>query len=153
MARDDGRERVRELRDRLGLEVRVFGDLAVPPKGPTAVPTRDPGRRPREGSRTLVQTGGISIGFPRGHGHPLGSALSKEGPDVVSKDSADDEQHAPGSSDESDGKAATKGRGVVPRRVGPEAEGGDSHDDEDARHENGEAEAVVATPAGKDGLI
>jgi hypothetical protein len=62
--------RVRELRERLGLEVRVFGALDTTPKGPAApkpaplpgptpapitVPTRDPGRRPHDGSRTRLE--------------------------------------------------------------------------------------------------
>jgi hypothetical protein len=61
-------ERVRELRERLGLEVRVFGTLE-PPRGPSpprpptptvaavhAVPSvRDPAPRPRDGSRTHAE--------------------------------------------------------------------------------------------------
>jgi hypothetical protein len=67
-------ERVRELREGLGLEVRVFGELDVAPKGPTApkpappsrpgpiaVPTRDPGRRTHDGSRTRVEA---RVAFP-----------------------------------------------------------------------------------------
>ena len=70
-------ERVKELRERLGLEVRVFGDLKVaPPKGPaapkparpsrpvptpTAVPTCDPPRRPHDGARTCTEA---QIAFP-----------------------------------------------------------------------------------------
>ena len=68
-------ERVRELRERLGLEVRVFGDLAAPPKGPaapkptiprpvvvtTAVPERDVTRRVRDGSRTRAEA---RVAFP-----------------------------------------------------------------------------------------
>ena len=68
-------ERVRELRERLGLEVRVFGDLAAPPKGPAApkpappgpapapiaVSTRDPARRPHDGVRTRVEA---RVAFP-----------------------------------------------------------------------------------------
>ena len=63
-------ERVRELRERLGLEVRVLGDLAAPPKGPaapkpaiprptlgtTTVPDRDGTRRARDGSRTCFES-------------------------------------------------------------------------------------------------
>ena len=63
-------EQVRELRERLGLGVRVFGELEAPPKGPTApkpaiprsvvimttVPERDPQRRPRDGSRTCFES-------------------------------------------------------------------------------------------------
>ena len=64
-------DRVRDLRDRLGLEVRCFGVLSAPPRGPTplkstppgptpgpdpiAVPARDPARRPHDGSRTRVE--------------------------------------------------------------------------------------------------
>ena len=62
-------DRVRELRERLGLEVRVFGDLAAPPKGPaapklaiprpvvvtTAVPDCDGTRRVHDGSRTRAE--------------------------------------------------------------------------------------------------
>ena len=65
--------RVKELRERLGLVVRCFGDLDAPPKGPTAgkpvppgptpgpvsiahvMPTRDPARRAHDGSRTRVE--------------------------------------------------------------------------------------------------
>jgi hypothetical protein len=63
--------RVRELRERLGLEVRVFGVLdAATPKGPAAPkpvlpmrpttsgaasPARDPDRRPHDFSRTRVE--------------------------------------------------------------------------------------------------
>ena len=68
-------DRVKELRERLGLEVRVFGDLAAPPKGPAApkpapvgpapvpiaVPARDPVRRPHDGSRTRVEA---RVAFP-----------------------------------------------------------------------------------------
>jgi hypothetical protein len=61
-------ERVRALREQLGLEVRVFGDLEAPPKGPAppksapiAAPTRDPARRPRDGSRTRIEA---RIAFP-----------------------------------------------------------------------------------------
>ena len=71
-------ERVRELRERLGLEVRCFGVLSAPPRGPTpskstppgptpapdpiAVPTRDPTRRPHDGSRTRVEA---RVVYPR----------------------------------------------------------------------------------------
>jgi len=71
-------KRVRELRDRLGLEVRVFGQLESAPKdsaapkpdpqtrpatGPVsiAVPTRDPARRLHDGSRTRLEA---RIAFP-----------------------------------------------------------------------------------------
>ena len=68
-------ERVRELRERLGLEVRVFGDLEAPPKGPAApkpaiprpvvvanaVPDRDVARRVHDGSRTRVEA---RVAFP-----------------------------------------------------------------------------------------
>ena len=65
-------ERVKELRERLGLEVRCFGDLEAPPKRPAApkpappglgpgstpiapaVPASDPARRSHDGSRTRV---------------------------------------------------------------------------------------------------
>ena len=61
---------MKELRERLGLEVRVFGDLEAPPKGPTApkpaiprpagvptaVPDRDETRRQRDGSRTCFES-------------------------------------------------------------------------------------------------
>ena len=73
-------ERVHELRERLGLVVRVFGELEAPPKGPTApkpasppgpapgrpqtvpgVPARDAARRPHDGSRTGVEA---RVAFP-----------------------------------------------------------------------------------------
>jgi hypothetical protein len=70
-------DRVRELRERLGLEVRCFGTLEAPPKGPAApkpapprpapgpgpiaVPTREPTRRPHDGSRTRVEA---RVAFP-----------------------------------------------------------------------------------------
>ena len=63
--------RVQDLRERFGLEVRCFGDLEAPPKGPTtpkpsiprpaavatpsALPTRDLARRSHDGSRTRVE--------------------------------------------------------------------------------------------------
>ena len=66
--------RVKELREQLGLEVRVFGELRAPPKGPTvpkpasppgpmpdpapalpSVPARDATHRPRDGSRTRAE--------------------------------------------------------------------------------------------------
>jgi hypothetical protein len=58
-------DRVRELRERLGLEVRCFGTLE-PPRGPSpprpapshspvGVPTRDPEHSPRDGSRTCLE--------------------------------------------------------------------------------------------------
>ena len=65
--------RVKELRERLGLVVRCFGDLDASPKGPTppkpappgpalvsgpiapSVPPRDPVPRPHDGSRTRVE--------------------------------------------------------------------------------------------------
>jgi hypothetical protein len=62
--------RVHELRERLGLEVRVFGVLDAAPKGPSAPkpvlpmrpttsgaasPTRDPDCRPHDFSRTRVE--------------------------------------------------------------------------------------------------
>lgn len=62
---------MKELRERLGLDVRVFGQLVAPPKDPAApkpappgpgsgpaaiaVPPRDPTRRPHDGSRTRVE--------------------------------------------------------------------------------------------------
>jgi hypothetical protein len=65
-------ERVHELRERLGLEVRVFGQLETPPhpKGPAAprpagpwpvvapivVATRNQPRRPHDGSRTCLES-------------------------------------------------------------------------------------------------
>ena len=62
-------ERVQELRERLGLEVRCFASLDGAPKGPSApkpaptgpapapivVPARGPARRPHDGSRTRVE--------------------------------------------------------------------------------------------------
>ena len=66
-------DRVRELRERLGLVVKCFGDLEAPPKGPAApkpapprpapgpasitpaMPTRDPARRLHDGTRTRVE--------------------------------------------------------------------------------------------------
>jgi len=65
-------DRVRELRDRLGLEVRVFGTLEPPrgpktPRPPASVAQRggplelDPVRRPRDGSRTHFES---RIAFP-----------------------------------------------------------------------------------------
>ena len=68
-------ERVRELRDRLGLGVRVLGDLEAPPKGPAApkpatpmppapssqVAARDPVRRVHDGSRTRAEA---RVAFP-----------------------------------------------------------------------------------------
>ncbi len=70
-------ERVKELRERLSLVVKCFGDLEGPPKGPAAprrvppgpvpaptpitVPARDPARRPHDGSRTRVEA---RIAFP-----------------------------------------------------------------------------------------
>ena len=62
-------DRVKEHRERLGLEVRVFGDLEAPPNGPaapkpaiprpvlgtTAIPDRDVVRRAHDGSRTRVE--------------------------------------------------------------------------------------------------
>ena len=72
--------RVKELRERLGLEVRVFGELRPPPKGPTAprpasppgpvpnpapavpsVPARAAAPRPHDGSRTRAEG---RIAFP-----------------------------------------------------------------------------------------
>jgi hypothetical protein len=58
-------ERVRELRERLGVEVRCFGTLD-PPRGPSpprpapshspvGVPTRNPEHCPRDGSRTCLE--------------------------------------------------------------------------------------------------
>ncbi len=71
-------DRVRELRERLGLELRCFGVLSAPPRSPTpskstppeptpgpdpiAVPTRDPTRRPHDGSRTRVEA---RVVYPR----------------------------------------------------------------------------------------
>jgi hypothetical protein len=68
---------VRELRERLGLDVRDFGQLEASPKcpaapkpapswpapkpGPIAVPTRDLARRPHDGSRTRVEA---RVAFP-----------------------------------------------------------------------------------------
>ena len=72
---------------------------------------------------------------------------------MVGKDSADEEEHAPGSSDEPDGKTTTKGRGVVPGQVGPEAEAGEGHDHDEAHHKNPETEAVVAPPSRDYGQI
>ena len=69
-------QRVRELRERFGLEVRVFGDLEASPRGPTspkpatptrpaappiAVPTRDQAWRPHDRSRTRVEA---RVAFP-----------------------------------------------------------------------------------------
>ncbi len=70
-------ERVRELRERPGFEVRVFGQLGSPPRdlaapkpapprpapgpSPIAVPTRNPMRRPHDGSRTRVEA---RVAFP-----------------------------------------------------------------------------------------
>lgn len=65
-------ERVKELRDRLGLEVRCFWELDAPPKHPAvpkpappprpspaptpiSVPSHDPTRPPHDGSRTRVE--------------------------------------------------------------------------------------------------
>ena len=68
-------ERVHELRERLGLEVRVFGELEAPPKGPAApkpaiprpvavtaaVPELEVPRRVHDESRTRVEA---RVGFP-----------------------------------------------------------------------------------------
>lgn len=66
-------DRVKDLRERLGLVVRVFGDLEAHPKGPAApkpapsvpapgpiVSSHDPTRRSHDGSRTRVEA---RIGF------------------------------------------------------------------------------------------
>ncbi len=66
---------MKELRERLGLEVQCFGDLEAPPKGPTAprpaplgpapivpaVPNHDPTRRRHGGLRTRVEA---RVAFP-----------------------------------------------------------------------------------------
>lgn len=72
-------ERVKKLRERLGLQVRVFGALDAAPKGPnaprlpvptppaptvvvSAMPNRARGRRPREGAWTCL---GARVAVPR----------------------------------------------------------------------------------------
>ena len=68
-------DHVKELREKLGLEIRVFGQLEAPPKGPSpplpaspvlpsvlpAVPAIDPPRRSHDGSRTRLEA---RIAFP-----------------------------------------------------------------------------------------
>lgn len=66
-------DRVRELREKLGLVVKCFGDLEAPPKGPAAprppapsaapiaMPARNPTRRLHDGSRTRVEA---RVAFP-----------------------------------------------------------------------------------------
>jgi len=70
-------DQVRELRERLGLEVRVFGVIEALPKGPAAprpaiprptatpiaLPTCDQPRRPHDGSRTCFES---RIAIPSG---------------------------------------------------------------------------------------
>ena len=72
---------------------------------------------------------------------------------MVREDPAKEDQRAPDGSGKIDCKPRATRCRVASGRVGPEAEADEGRDHDDADQKNPEAAAVVAPPAGKNGLI
>jgi hypothetical protein len=125
-------------------------------------PGRGVGRRDRRSAAPLLARSrdrGRSLGRVRFNRFP---AQARSGvtfdqsvaPRMVVRDGpGQQDQHAPGGFDEIDRKTGPACREVVPGRVGPVPEGEADHNQDNARHEKREAEAVVAPPVGEYGLI